>query len=187
MVTCAGADGNGPGFAHTSVARRTRRKTGALHCSILANSVQRTLLYQTTLGFSEVNMASRTRTESTEHKQLVKMMVNHFSNQGYTNIRADIDGYTRPEPIGDGHGRTYIPDLTCNKNDRNRSRIVLEAETCGTIDDGHTAGQWRAFARARGEFHLVVPKTCGREPGRTKAQRQLRALGITADEIWTPK
>ena len=132
-------------------------------------------------------MAVRTPVESTEHRQLIRMMVNHFRNQGYTNIKADLDGYTQPEPISDGYGNTYIPDLTCNKNDRNSTRIVLEAETCGTIDDGHTAGQWRAFTRARGDFHLVVPKTCGNESGRAKAQRRLRELGITAKEIWTPK
>lgn len=132
-------------------------------------------------------MTFRSGTESVEHKRLIRMMVNYFSNQGYTNIKADIDGYPQPEPISDGLWNTYIPDLTCRKNDWSKTRIVLEAETCSTINDSHTAGQWRAFARASGEFHLVVPETCGNESGRTKAQRQLRALGITADEIWTPK
>lgn len=132
-------------------------------------------------------MASRTSTESVEHRQLIKMMVSHFREQGYTSIKADLGQHAQPTPIGDRSGTTYIPDLTCNKNDRARTPIVLEAEICSTINDSHTAGQWRAFAHAKGEFHLVVPKNCGSESGRTKARHRLRELGITAEEIWTPK
>ena len=124
-------------------------------------------------------MADRSGSESTEHAELITMMVAHFKGLGYSDIRADISGYTQPDQVG-GH----IPDLSCKKNDAARTRITLEAETCETIGDDHTASQWRAFASASGEFHLVVPKSCGTESGRSKAQRRLRELGLSADEIW---
>lgn len=133
------------------------------------------------------NSANRTGAESQEHINLIAMMANHFKQKGYQNIKADMDGFLQPEPISDGKGNRYIPDLTCTKNDLLGTRIVLEAETCGTINDSHTAGQWTAFARAQGEFHVVVPKNCGLTSGREKAKARLRDLGITAQEIWTPQ
>ncbi len=131
--------------------------------------------------------ARRNPTEATEHNKLIKMMANYFEKEGYKYIRADLSGYTRPNSITDFNGNKYIPDLTCNKTDFKETRITLEAETCDTINDSHTARQWRAFYNASGEFHLVVPKTCGMQSGREKAQARLRELRISADEIWTPK
>jgi hypothetical protein len=131
-------------------------------------------------------MASRNQSESVEHANLIKMMLNYFTQNGYSNIKADLQGYTASELVLDGRGNNFLPDLTCNKNDAVKTRIILEAETCSTISDSHTADQWRAFARATGEFHIVVPKTCNGQSGRTKAQDRLRGIGITAEQIWTP-
>ncbi|MEM8488916.1 MAG: hypothetical protein AAF564_25450 [Bacteroidota bacterium] len=132
-------------------------------------------------------MEKRSRVESDEHMALIAMMFTHFQNLGYRNIKADLDGYDRPDFVTDYAENRYIPDLTCNKNDSYGTFIALEAETCSTINSNHTAGQWRAFANAQGEFHLAVPTMCGTESGRSKAQRRLNELRITADAIWTPK
>ena len=130
-------------------------------------------------------MVTRELAESEEHKSLVRMMLNYFRNQGYTNLRADLENETSPEQIGD-----HIPDLTCNKNDFGRTFMILEAETCSTISDEHTESQWRTFYRkarqVEGEFHLVVPRICGDDSGRDLANQRLRELGITADTVWTP-
>ncbi len=130
-------------------------------------------------------MAVRTPAETEQHQRLIRMMADEFRRQGYTNIKADLEGFALPDPVIDGRGNQYIPDLTCNKNDPSRTRILLEGETCDTISDSHTQAQWRAFAHAKGEFHLVVPTTCGTEPGLERAERRLEELGITAKKIWT--
>lgn len=130
-------------------------------------------------------MVTRTPTESQEHKNLVEMMFNYFVKQGYTNLKADLEGKTQPDQIG-----KHIPDLTCNKNDTKKTFIILEAETCSTISDEHTESQWKTFYNKAkeidGEFHIVVPKTCNNSSGRTLAEQRLKELGISADTIWTP-
>lgn len=127
----------------------------------------------------------RNPTETAEHSRLILMMAEHFKKLGYIGIRADLKAYPKPGKI---LGR--VPDLTCNKRDKAKTLVVLEAETCGSIFDEHTQRQWRAFSASalalKGEFHIVVPKTCGRESGRTLARRRLRELNISCDEIWSP-
>ncbi len=129
---------------------------------------------------------TRTSAESKEHIQLIEMMANHFKSLGCTDIKADLDGYSRPDSING-----YIPDLTCYKNGVNRSLIILEAETCSSIFDQHTERQWTAFynrSRTTGsEFHIVVPKTCNTSSSRESVKERLRQLGISANEIWTPR
>jgi len=125
-------------------------------------------------------MANRTPGESQVHVGLVKMMATHFAAQGYRNVKADLAGYECP-----GQVNGYIPDVTCQKADG--SMIVLEAETCSTIFDSHTESQWQAFARASAGLQLAVPRLCGMESGRAKAQRQLAQLGISSQiTIWEP-
>lgn len=133
-------------------------------------------------------MSVRTPVEIAEHQRLIRIMAARFRKEGYTNIKADLEGYALPDPIIDGRGNQYVPDVTCTKNDPTTTRILLEAETCNTIADSHTRAQWRAFAHAKGEFHLVVPKTCeacGAESEVAKAMHRLEELGIAAKKIWT--
>lgn len=109
------------------------------------------------------------------------MMARHFASQGYRNIRADLPGMVAPEVIL-GTKQNHMPDLTADKNG---TRIILEVETAGTISDDHTASQWSLFSdaakKAGGKFHVVVPKGY-----RRSAEQRLVALGLRADEIWTP-
>lgn len=132
-------------------------------------------------------MADRKETSQQEHDNLVRMMVRHFDDLGYTNIKADLEGCElKPDEI-DGH----IPDLICNKNDTYGTKIILEAETCETISDDHTEDQWTSFRDAAdeegGEFHIVIPRICDSSSGREKVKERLEELEIEADEIWTPK
>jgi hypothetical protein len=131
-----------------------------------------------------IKIVSRTELAGKEHNRLINMMANHFRKLEYTDIKADITGYTRPDEIY-GH----VPDLTCRKNDVTRTLIILEAETCDTIFHEHTDGQWKTFfneaSRKKGEFHLIVPKTCDGRSGRQMANERLNQLGISAT-VWTP-
>ena len=129
-------------------------------------------------------MVIRKPAETIEHEKLIRLMLDYFKNQGYVFLQADLEGEEKPNPI-DG----YKPDLACLKNDPRRTYMVLEAETCNTVFDEHTEGQWKAFYKKakeeKGIFHIVVPKKCNDSSGHSLAKRRLNDLGIKA-EIWIP-
>jgi len=72
-------------------------------------------------------MANRSSDESKEHRDLITMMINYYQSNGYTNIKADLDGCSQPDQIN-GH----IPDATVMKNN---IQTILEAESCSTVDE----------------------------------------------------
>lgn len=127
---------------------------------------------------------SRETPEHLKHESLINMMLDFFKDQGYVFIKADLKGKNVPSLI-----ESYVPDLTCLKNDPRRTLIILEAETCGTIFHKHTEGQWKAFHRKasneKGEFHIVVPKKCNNDSGDSLVRQRLSKLGIKAT-IWIP-
>jgi hypothetical protein len=147
----------------------------------LANSQNRRIYMMRGEITRKEDRMQRMLQESKEHQDLVNMMARHFASLGYRNIRADLPGMVAPEVIL-GTKQNHIPDLTADKNG---TRIILEAETGGTISGDHTASQWSLFSdaakKAGGEFHVVVPKRY-----RSSAERRLADLGLKADNIWTP-
>ena len=120
--------------------------------------------------------------ESSEHEDLINMMVRYFRSQAFQNIKADIPGMPRPDAIY-GTKKNHVPDLTADKNGIG---IMLEAETSSSIYDDHTASQWSLFSNAArksgGEFHIVVPKGL-----RGNTEQRAADLGINVDTVWTPK
>jgi len=128
-------------------------------------------------------MVVRTPAESEKHEKIIRMMLNHFKDQGYTNLKADLENETLPDQIGD-----YVPDLTCCKNNEKKTPIFVEAETCDTISHEHTKGQWKAFYKksreVNGEFHLAVPRVCNGGSGQALAKQRLDELNIKAQEVW---
>lgn len=134
-------------------------------------------------------MAQRGVSESQEHANLIQMMASYFQSQGFTDVRADLPGYTQPETIR-GTKEDHRPDITCRRNDTGRTMIILEAETASTVFDAHTASQWTLFAAAArqwsGQFHVVVPKVVSGRSGQDVAKERARQLGIALDQTWTP-
>jgi hypothetical protein len=141
-------------------------------------------------------VAGRTYEEQSVHDSLVRMMVNYYSTQGYSNIRADLESFARPEKFfwQGRQNETFIPDLTCQKNDAQKTQIILEAETCESIGLEHTRQQWQLFSATaiqyRKEFHVVVPRLCrvgglivSSEP---LVQQSAREWGVTIHQIWWP-
>ena len=124
----------------------------------------------------------RNSSESKQHLDLIKMMINHFRNEAYQNIKADVDGMESPDIIH-GTKENHVPDLTARKNG---IIVILEAETSNSIYHSHTASQWALFADAAenngGEFHVVVPKG-----SRNDAAKRATDLSINIDTIWTPQ
>lgn len=121
--------------------------------------------------------------ENDWHRNLIRMMADHFVIIGYTDIKADLDGYTQSSQLGH-----HIPDLSARKS--NGTFIVLEAETCETIAHDHATSKWRdSYNNARrmgGEFHIVVPRFCDNKDMVQKVQETLNKLSISVDEIWVP-
>lgn len=128
--------------------------------------------------------------EISEHDQLILMMARYFKQLGYTDIRADIPGWTQPQYIfwSNNPNQTYIPDLTCL--DTNGVLVILEAETCNSFKDQHTQEQFRIFrahaSNNKGRFEVVVPRTCPGNDGITSIKNIASGWGITIDNIWTP-
>lgn len=117
------------------------------------------------------------------HREMMKTVLNDFTKRGFTNLKANFDGMTMPEKIGN-----YIPDLTCNRKDKLRGFVVLEVETCNTLVQEQSLEKWRLFhekaVSMTGEFHLAVPKFCNGDTGRTLANQRLEQAGISADYVW---
>ena len=135
-------------------------------------------------------MARIVENEITEHDQLVLMMARYFKQQGYTDIKADIPDWIQPQSIywSNNPDQKYIPDLTCL--DTNGIQVILEAETCNTLNDQHTQEQFRIFrahaTNNHGRFEVVVPRLCKGRDGRIMITNIATEWGITIDNVWTP-
>lgn len=141
-------------------------------------------------------MNGRTYERQSEHDSLVRMMVNYYATQGYLSIRADLENSSRPEKIwwSGRENQAYIPDVTCNMNDRVRTTIILEAETCETLGSDHTRAQWSLFSahaiQIGGQFHVAVPRLCSYNNRNVTGESLVRMFanqwGVTVHRTWWP-
>jgi len=128
--------------------------------------------------------------ELSEHDALVLMMARFFIKEGYSDIRADIPGWLRPDGIcwTDKPEHKYFPDLTCTDN--SGKLVILEAETCESLATQHTKAQFRIFSahasNTNGRFEVVVPKNCNGNPTNQRVLQLARQWGLTLQNIWTP-
>ena len=117
------------------------------------------------------------RRSQSDHDQIVKAVADHLTKKGYRNVMADVRPYGTPTKIvWKQSNQGHIPDVTADG-------MVVEVETADSIDDDHTADQWRLFATYAEQhsqvFVVVVP-----EGSSAAAKRRLRELGVTAG-VWT--
>jgi|GEM_PF-1933626 len=135
-------------------------------------------------------MANRSEQEAQEHADMIKRLAEHFARQGYTEIKADIEGYELPAAAKTPRGE-FIPDITCFMPGKFRKFLAVEVETCRSIFDPHTVDEWEALGReARihaGEFHVAVPRLCGIETGEELVKKRMSQLGYTyrPHRIWS--
>jgi len=92
-----------------------------------------------------------------EHTHLLEILGEWLYGQGVTDIRADTDGFNRPDKLtlaGDDEGDT--PDATAV----GEKFLIYEVETPDSINDEHTERQWKLFAtyaaENNGTFYIVV-------------------------------
>lgn len=115
-----------------------------------------------------------------DHDEMVRNAVNFLRNNGYTNIKAHLSGFDTPSLIRwEGQYNGHIPDVEAYGNGR---LSLFEVETADTIDDQHTANQWKLFAahakNNNGEFWVIVPR--GKKYA---AEQRIINLGIAA-KVW---
>lgn len=134
--------------------------------------------------------------EQSVHDSLVRMMVSYFSTLGYLNIRADLENFSRPDKIWwqARANQPFIPDLTCQMNNLQRTQIVMEAETCDSLSLDHTRQQFALFSahaiQYKKEFHVAVPRLCnwgGRNvTGEQVVKHFANEWKVTVHGIWWP-
>ncbi len=67
-------------------------------------------------------MAKRSQQQKSKHDAKVKQIAQKLSKEGW-NVRADIDGYEQPDPIGK---KNQIPDIQAIKKGAEK---IIEVET----------------------------------------------------------
>jgi len=98
----------------------------------------------------------RTAESKSKHDQLVNAMAEMFKTQGYT-VKADLPNYNEKPTEWAG----CRPDIEAFKNGLVNKRILIEAETCDSLDWETTKAQWQAFSSAPNTlFYVVVPANC---------------------------
>ena len=116
------------------------------------------------------------KSESPEHKKLVKGLMDYMSNEGYKILCAAYEGYNE---CNERKGR--IPDVV-GKNSQELNAIG-EAKTCDDLDNERTNEQFKIFSNrimTSGKskdvtvpFYIGVPKTC-----LTELRKNLKKLGL---------
>ena len=112
-----------------------------------------------------------------QHDRMVAALANDIASRGFTDVRADLQGWTRPEIITwQQTGKGHIPDVT---GVTGGALAIFEVETADSIADQHTADQWSLFAayaaQYGAEFWVVTPFGSA-----AAAQQRLKELGLTA-------
>lgn len=96
-----------------------------------------------------------------EHDQLVKNVIDNLIRAGFTDIKADFEGWNKPEGIHwtSNPNINYIPDIVATKYENVE---IFEIETASSINLSHTEEQIKLFytyaENNKAKFQLVVPK-----------------------------
>lgn len=121
------------------------------------------------------------RRNQSEHDSMVRAIADHVAATGHRQIKADLTGFSKPDLVRWQNQTTgHIPDVTSN----NGTAYLFEVETADSIDDQHTADQWKLFsANAQQQskrFIVVVPK--GSEQ---RARARAAQLNVQTYDVWT--
>lgn len=99
------------------------------------------------------------RRNQKEHDSLVEYITKELTERKYDDIRADLPGASKPKKvIWQSTGEGCYPDVTGQKS----GLRIFEIETADSINDAHTADQWKLFASYadvnNAMFYVVFPK-----------------------------
>jgi hypothetical protein len=113
--------------------------------------------------------------DSKEHQELVKELIEYFTQEGFTVTHADFDNFEHCYKIG-----RHAPDVIAY-NSLDNSYHIGEAETCDSLEDQQTLEQFEDFSnteidKTNVQFYALVPELC-----LEKVENTLRDLGIESD------
>ncbi len=117
------------------------------------------------------------RSSQIEHDRMVEYVAKILVGKGYKDVRADLQGFKQPRRIiWESSGEGYLPDVTARSDDDFR---IFEVETKDSINDEHTADQWKLFASYadvnKAMFYVVFPKGSVDD-----VKNRLKELGLEA-------
>lgn len=93
------------------------------------------------------------------HDKIIFDLTSYLTIRNFTQIRADLEGYSQPEQImSDESGDGYTPDLSALLDD---VLHIFEVETESTINSEQAKHRWKLFSAYAVvnelQFVLVVP------------------------------
>ena len=127
------------------------------------------------------------RKDQSKHEYIIKSFVGVLKSNQYKDIKADIDGYDKPNKLyWEGSEKGYTPDITAifDKVYHSPERFIFEVETEDSIDDSHTEDKWKLFGTYgnsfRRRFIVIVPKDC-----KQKALVIAEQIDVKLWDVWT--
>jgi len=116
------------------------------------------------------------RKSQADHDRIVARLAEFFRREGFSDIRADVEGYPKPDKIyWPDSIKGHVPDVLADW-------ALVEVETEDSIEHKHTEDQWTLFSAYALEhnlsFYVVVP--AGRE---ATAKARVQELRVKA-EVW---
>ncbi len=122
-------------------------------------------------------MSSVNKSESPEHKKLVKGLIDFLDKKGFKPFCAAYDGFKQCDPNSE-----RVADV----KGQNAQELVAigEAKTCDDLDNERTNAQFKIFSsltmsagNSKGQtcpFYIGIPKSCIEQ-----LKQNLRALGLS--------
>ena len=115
---------------------------------------------------------------------VVEIMAEVLARSGYSDVRADVAGFTAPEVVR-GTVRSHRPSLAARAGNR---PVLVDVFLPDESDVERQLSRWHLFASAAeqmgGEFHLVVPSWFEGRTGRAWVQQLTDGHGLRAGKVW---
>jgi len=119
------------------------------------------------------------RKSQSEHDEIVKKVAEALVESDYKDVKADIDNYDTPAEIAwKKTNKGHIPDVRGKKD----KEVIVEVETDDSINDDHTAGQWKLFSAYASQFNAEF-MICVPEGSKLKAEKRVKELKISVSVL----
>ncbi len=119
------------------------------------------------------------RHSQSEHDTLVEHIAGILKERDYEDVRADLTGFIKPRKIiWQSTSEGSFPDVTGIKD----GLRIFEVETPDSINDEHTAEQWKLFA-SYAETNNVLFYIVFQTKSLDKVKKRMAELHINAN-LW---
>ncbi|MEN9798150.1 MAG: hypothetical protein RL653_1846 [Pseudomonadota bacterium] len=123
-----------------------------------------------------------------ERRRMLWLMTEYFRTLGATDIKARLPGFM-PPPVLAGTLEDHRPDLTCRQGNTQKTPVMLEVVTPGSLEDPAQENRWSLLSSAArlysAELHFVVPRWTQNGPVEQALRRRLSRMELPASRVWT--